>query len=61
MIMGSLIPPDAMVIGSFDIKGSKKDRFTDLDETIDDIEDLWPCKVYKDIDFDNLIEKITLP
>ena len=60
MIMGSIMPPDLNTIALFDIKGSRKDRYTiDLHEQIT-MTDLDSNVTYKDVDFDKSIGQIQL-
>ena len=48
MVMGSIVPPEATVIGKFDIKGSKSGRRTSIRKNIKSVSKLDPKKVYKD-------------
>ena len=50
MVMESIVPPEAIVLGTFDIKGSREGRTTSTNvrKHIRSVSDLDACEVYKD-------------
>lgn len=61
MVMASVSPPEAVIIGKFDIKGSVQGRQTSIRQKVTSITDLDACEVYKDKDFDAVVGQIILP